>query len=808
MSTPGSVLLEPPSRVVSATRGAERNADSGVFTLANGPSSDPAARATIVLDYGRCVGGIPTFLVDRAQGGGPIDIKVVYSETADGIHSETGDGPFFFFSNAMDCYRCVSVTIPPSASPQTIRAALAQRSQRYVKLVLLSAISSVVFSRIGMEPVRQPLTPTASFHCSNETLNRIWRDGVNTLDMCTVAKGETAPSWDVTDKGTRVLGQHWAPCRQGTRWGDKEVAFEVLVERRGASWGVHMVANGVIFCLDTEAKELRAYEGLAHTSAVFPVKSLGSWSTHGIVKELEKEDDDDNWIRVSTITSGNRITVKINGREVATIADVQVRPLLGGSGINTGSVAFGGPEGWLSLYRNLVVRDAGGGVLYENDLLSGNRDRTLADFQVGTNTVACMIDGAKRDRATFGGDLFVSGRGVAYSGLDLGAVAGSIDLLASHQTHDGYLGNLCPIQAPLHSGDGAPPTYAFYSMTYALLLVVAIKDYWLHSGDDDVLRRHLSAAEKLLRFAESHVKSSGLIEVPPDMSMHWLPLGGPVFGASGTTNLAYYDALAAVKTMSPDGYYKMQLSAKMEALKKSIVAQLWNSDKGSLRMGTALPHDGFCQDTNGYAVTLKVAENPDTCLTHLTCAPGEMPPAFKGLQHWDRAGVVSPYATGFAVEALFARHWGRDAIQLIESVWGPMADSSGPDYSGGHWEAMTAEGKPFGHDTSLMHAWSTWPVFLLPQYVVGVRPLVPGWRRVQVAPVLSGIESARYRTQTPQGRLEVEVRSNEAAGVMYVTVTVPDGVRADIVTPPGYTIRGSGVVEGPCKKLVVELFRL
>lgn len=91
MTTPGSVLLEP-SRLVSATRGAERDADSGVFTLTNGPSPDhPAARATIVFDYGRCVGGIPTFLVDRAQGGGPIDIKVVYSETADGIHSETGN---------------------------------------------------------------------------------------------------------------------------------------------------------------------------------------------------------------------------------------------------------------------------------------------------------------------------------------------------------------------------------------------------------------------------------------------------------------------------------------------------------------------------------------------------------------------------------------------------------------------------------------------------------------------------------------------------------------------------------------------
>ncbi|GKT45850.1 uncharacterized protein ColSpa_06031 [Colletotrichum spaethianum] len=561
-----------------------------------------------------------------------------------------------------------------------------------------------------------------------------------------------------------------------------------------------MVTNGVIFCLDVEAEELRAYEGLAHTSAVFPVKSFGTWSTQGIMNR-------NDWISVTTITSGNRITVTLNDWEIATIMDVQVRPLLGGSGINTGSIAFGGPEGWLSLYRNLLVKDASGNVLYENDLLSGNKNRTLADFQVGTNTVACMIDGAKRDRATFGGDLFVSGRGVAYSGLDMEAVSGSIELLVSHQTSEGYLGNLCPIQAPVHRGNEPPPTYAFYSMTYALLLVVAIKDYWLHSGDDEILGC-LPAAERLLYFAESHEMPSGLIEVPPNMSMHWYPLGGPVFGASGTMNLAYYDAMNAVRAMTSNGYRKIQISAKMEILKKNILAHLWDSKKGSVRMGIALPPDGICQDTNGYAVTLDVVENSDKCLSHLTCSPESMPVAFRGLQHWDQTGVVSPYATGFAAEALFARQRGPEAIQLIKNVWGPMADTSNPNYSGGHWEAMTAEGKPFGHDTSLMHAWSSWPVFLLPQYVVGVKPLEPGWRYIEVAPVLCGINYAHYHIETPQGQLEVEVNLDEALGVLCIKATLPSGTKAEIVAPQGYLIEGDSVLEGPSENDVVELRRL
>lgn len=47
-------------------------------------------QSEIVLDYGRAEGGIPVFEVARASGTAPISVRVVYSETIDGIDSETG----------------------------------------------------------------------------------------------------------------------------------------------------------------------------------------------------------------------------------------------------------------------------------------------------------------------------------------------------------------------------------------------------------------------------------------------------------------------------------------------------------------------------------------------------------------------------------------------------------------------------------------------------------------------------------------------------------------------------------------------
>lgn len=332
--------------------------------------------------------------------------------------------------------------------------------------------------------------------------------------MCTVAKGETSSAWEVTEEGTTIRGQHWAPCRQGTRWADKRVRFQVQIKTGGASWAVHMVANGLIFCLDAAAQVLYACEGLSTESTVFPVAEKGRWP----IDNLQL----DTWLDVETVTRGNTVTVSIQGRQPAVIEDLDIRPILGGSANNTGSVAFGGPCQWVGVYRQFSVHDLAGQVLYENTLLLADKERTLADFQVGTNALACTIDGAKRDRACFGGDLYVMGQSIAHSSMAFEAIAGSIELLTSHQTTEGYLGNLCPIQAPVHDGIEEPPTYAFYSLSYALLLVVAIRDYWLHTGDEKTRSTCYGALEKLMAYTDRHI-SQGIVIAPPHLSSKHLP---------------------------------------------------------------------------------------------------------------------------------------------------------------------------------------------------------------------------------------------------------------------------------------------
>ncbi|KAM0541253.1 hypothetical protein ACHAO7_010646 [Fusarium culmorum] len=418
-----------------------------------------------------------------------------------------------------------------------------------------------------------------------------------------------------------------------------------------------------------------------------PSVERGSW-------QLPESLDLSSWLSIETLTVGNQVTVTIEGHELATVTDIHVKAMLGNNLVNTGSVAFGGPPGWIALYRDLSVKSLDNEILYQNNFLQQNSERTYADFQVGTNQFPCIIDGAKRDRASFGGDAFVTGRSIAYSTTDFQAWKGTIELLISHQTKDGYLGNLCPIQAPSHDGEDEPPCYGHYSLTYALLLVVSVKDFWLHSGDRALVETSWHQLERHMKFTRQFLNHDGLIEAPPYLSMTWFPMGGPVFGVSAGLNLAYYDALNAMALMSSEKDMITQYNSQASILKESLVRALWNNKQGTMRPAPSLAVDGVFQDVNAYAASLGICSEHSEAVEGIFPSQASLPVSFRGIDRWDNFQLTSPYASGFALEGLFAKGEGIKAMDLLFQVWGTMANQDSPNYSGAHWEAMRSDGTP------------------------------------------------------------------------------------------------------------------
>jgi len=325
------------------------------------------------------------------------------------------------------------------------------------------------------------------------------------------------------------------------------------------------------------------------------------------------------------------------------------------------------------------------------------------------------------------------------------------------------------------------------------LLVVAVKNYLLFSGDETIVAEVWQKVKSLIGFAERFQSDRLLVSAPPSLSLTFFPLGGPVFGVSTEINLALYDALVSMATMAPTDQEKQELATKAELLKKAIVQNLYSEESGILRMSDNHPRSGLCAHVNAYGLALGVKPPHENDKDNLLQPNNKLPLAFKSLEpRFDSTGLCSPYSTAFAVEACFKQNDGLGAVDLLHRVWGPMIDETHPNFSGGLWEAMTAGGAPMHKDTSLMHAWSSSPVYLLPMYLAGIRPSTPGWKEWEARPVYARLGEVEARVNTPVGLLHIHWNfCSDGEDCGFVSVDVPKGTKGVVYPPKGWLI-GSG----------------
>ena len=93
------------------------------------------------------------------------------------------------------------------------------------------------------------------------------------------------------------------------------------------------------------------------------------------------------------------------------------------------------------------------------------------------------------------------------------------------------------------------------------------------------------------------------------------------------------------------------------------------------------------------------------------------------------------------------------------------------------WEAWDQYYKP---NQDWNHAWGAAPANLLPRYVLGVQPLIPGWRRAIIRPNPGQLKSAEGKVPTSLGSILVRWESGDTFKLSF---TVPDGMSAHVQIP-------------------------
>lgn len=144
-----------------------------------------------------------------------------------------------------------------------------------------------------------------------------------------------------------------------------------------------------------------------------------------------------------------------------------------------------------------------------------------------------------------------------------------------------------------------------------------------------------------------------------------------------------------------------------------------------------------------------------------------------------RGMACSVYGAQYLLEALYAARQADSAFDLMtnsgERGWLHMLDAG----STMTWEAWDMKFKP---NLDWNHAWGTAPVNIIPRYVLGVRPIEPGFGKVLIQPQPGPLKWAEGTIPTIRGPIHVRFDKQDAGGI-ELRVWLPANMTARVALP-------------------------
>ena len=250
--------------------------------------------------------------------------------------------------------------------------------------------------------------------------------------------------------------------------------------------------------------------------------------------------------------------------------------------VATGYVAFGNEQGAESLFRNLLVTDPSNRVLYRSSLT----DPVILDqFAAGTNVLPSIMDGGKRDRLDFTGDIGISGLTLLYSTFAREYLAGSVELFSDYQRPDGRIATELP---PQYNPGVTPPTAVNVTglliPDYDLQHITSIYHYYLYTGDQAFLKTQWPVVQKVIAAFNGFMNNPKRLVIPPSVF-------GPA-AADTLTNAHFYGVLLqAAQLAIALGQADVAATYTTTAgqLRAAINVNLFNASTGLYDVSTAQP---------------------------------------------------------------------------------------------------------------------------------------------------------------------------------------------------------------------------
>ena len=390
-----------------------------------------------------------------------------------------------------------------------------------------------------------------------------------------------------------------------------------------------------------------------------------------------------------------------------------------------------------------------------------------------------LVDGAKRDRLIWAGDLLPMANAVFVSDNNTAAVRDSLLSLATYQENNGYIPACSPgpVLGRVASG--------FFG-DYVAWWVVCLHSYYLHTGDLDTLEEMLPVVKRALHYLHSQCRG-GLFRQTPLNMMEWcftvLRQGRPTY-----TNVMYYWALNCASFLAHElGEEEISAGYVSRAfrLSEAMERSLWDEKRGAF-VDTTADRGRVPQDGNSLAIVSGLVGEPSLTGGMLEYLKENMWVAWGSNNidvpyyrltpgHPPHNRRVFPFMNNFEALARFTAGDADGAMELIRRCWGNMVDS---EPGSTFWEWAGRDGRVDPHFCSLCHGWSAGVVPLLSKNVLGIRPAQVAYRSFHFAPTLGDLDWVEGRVPVPGGFIEARVEKRKKGGVDMKCVA-PRGIERE-----------------------------
>ncbi|KAJ7106845.1 glycoside hydrolase family 78 protein [Mycena crocata] len=400
-----------------------------------------------------------------------------------------------------------------------------------------------------------------------------------------------------------------------------------------------------------------------------------------------------------------------------------------------------------------------------------------------------IVDGAKRDRAVWPGDM-----GIAVPTQ----FVSTNDLMPTRNALATMFAAINPSTGALP--ESGPPLSQLGSDTYHCWTLIGTHNYYLYSGDIEWLQTIWTNYTKAVAFLEKKVDPKvGLMNVTG--LRDWARLGGGGFNAEG--NAILYRVLITSASLASAMNLPTLAAAwthNATILKANFNDAFWVEELGMYRDNVTTT---LCpQDANSFAV-----------LFNITTSASQAASVSAGLEkNWNELGpvapelpdTISPFISGFELQAHFEAGNASRAMDLLHREWGYMLYTN-LSVESTLLEGFTANGsiwyrsyRGYNYDpayTSHAHGWSSGPTSALTIYVLGLSVTAPQGTQWLLSPRLSGLPSAEGGFETALGWFGVswKVATSGTTTTFSVSVDVPAGTTGVFQLPIELRSAGRGV---------------